>query len=79
MEGHIDPKLEHMYRRGYSAGVFDVLASLALLLSDEDRQIVENWAKNDLAVWRTMRLNEAVRPPDFPLGSRPDVHGPWPA
>jgi hypothetical protein len=79
MEADVDPKLEHRYRLGYAAGVFDVLASLAPLFSDDERAMVDNWVKNDLAPWITMSLNEAVRPPDFPIGSRPDVHGPWPA
>jgi len=59
----VEPRLEHMYRRGYVHGVAAAIEALRKNLSDKEYQFLETWIMKDLFAWSTTNLRTALRPP----------------
>lgn len=61
-----DPKLEHMYRRGYVYGFLGLLDALQSKLTAEEYSKTNHWIENELFKWSTTNLTKAERPPPVP-------------
>jgi hypothetical protein len=64
----MDPRLEHMYRRGYVHGVMAIIAALKGRLPKEEARNLEAWTEETLFKWSTSDLELARRPPEVPAG-----------
>jgi hypothetical protein len=62
----IGADVENTYRRGYAQGAVDVISGIVHLLSDDQKQQVEDWYLHQLTPWRGQQGFASSPPPDFP-------------
>ena len=62
----IGAEVEDTYRRGYAQGVVDVISGIVHLLTDDQKQRVEDWYLRQLTPWRGQQGFTSSPPPGFP-------------
>ena len=62
----VEPFAEHMYRRGYLRGIYDLLEQLPHKFSTRERDILEQWVAELTRTWQVNNLSVGQRPPKLP-------------
>jgi hypothetical protein len=66
MKDETGVEVEKAYRRGYAQGTIETISGIVHLLSDTQKQEVEDWYLHQLTPWCGQHGSATTPPPGFP-------------